>query len=132
MSAIRGKNVAKLDSTYIHQQEAAKIATARKRKLLFRRLSLFAAFAVFVSYFMISSFLSQAAMIDSKKNQKSELDKQLTDLKTQQDVLKQDIVKLNDDNYIAKLARKEYFFSDKNEIIFNMPDDNKKEKSSGN
>ena len=40
-------------------------------------------------------------------------------------------VKLNDDDYIAKLARKEYFFSKKNEIIFNIPED-KKEKSTGN
>lgn len=131
MSAIREKNVAKIQSTYVAQQEFAEIASSRKRKLLLRRLSLFLAFAVFVSYFMVSSFLTQASVVDAKKAQKKQLDKQLTELKKKQSVLKEDIVKLNDDDYIAKLARKEYFFSDKNEIIFNIPD-KKKEKSTGN
>jgi len=127
MSAVRERNVAKIRSTYVLQQEFAEISTTRKRKLLLRRLSLFFTFAVFISYFMMSSFLSQATSLDTKITQKKQLDKQLVGLKKQQDILKEDIVKLNDDDYIAKLARKEYFFSDKNEIIFNIPDD-KKEK----
>ncbi|MED1471890.1 FtsB family cell division protein [Bacillus salipaludis] len=131
MSAVRKKNVAKIQSTYVEQQEFAEIATARKRKLVVRRLSLFLVFAIFVSYFMISSILTQASMIDEKKAQKKQLGHKLAELKKQQDILKEDIVKLNDDDYIAKLARKEYFFSKKNEIIFNIPED-KKEKSTGN
>ncbi len=35
-------------------------------------------------------------------------------------------MKLNDDDYIAKLARKEYFLSEKNEIIFSIPENKKK------
>jgi cell division protein DivIC len=123
MSAVRERNVAKIQTTYLQQQEIADIATARKRKLLMRRLSMFTAFAIFVSYFMISSLLSQSAAIDAKAAQKKQMDKQLSELKKQQDILKEDIIKLNDDDYIAKLARKEYFFSDKNEIIFNLPED---------
>jgi cell division protein DivIC len=76
---------------------------------------------------MISSILSQKATLDAKTTQKKQAVKQLADLKKQQDNLKQDIVNLNDDNYIAKLARKDYFFSDKNEVIFNIPE-KKKEK----
>jgi cell division protein DivIC len=127
MSAVREKNVAKIQTTYVKQQEFAEIASARKRKLLLRRLSLFLAFAVFVSYIMISSILSQKATLDAKTTQKKQAVKQLADLKKQQDILKEDIVNLNDDNYIAKLARKDYFFSDKNEVIFNIPE-KKKEK----
>jgi cell division protein DivIC len=125
MSAVREKNVAKIQTTYLEQQEMAEISTARKRKLLMRRLSLFMTFAIFVSYFMISSFLSQNAVIEAKAAQKKKLEHQLTELKNQQDILKEDIVKLNDDDYIAKLARKEYFFSakDGSEKIFNLPDD---------
>jgi cell division protein DivIC len=125
MSAVRDRNVAKIQSSYVLQQEFAEISTTRKRKLLLRRLSLFLTFAVFISYFMVSSFLSQATNLDTKIAQKKQLDKQLVGLKKQQDILKEDIVKLNDDDYIAKLARKEYFFSDKNEIIFNIPDKKK-------
>ncbi len=113
MSVVRDKKCSKNSVTIYSKQEFAEIATARKKKLLIRRLSLFFAFAVVTSYFMISSYLSQTANLDAKMAQKKQLDQQLADLKKQQDILKEDIVKLNDDDYIAKLARKEYFFSDK-------------------
>jgi cell division protein DivIC len=127
MSAVREKNVAKIQSTYVKQQEIAEIASARKKKLLMRRLGLFTVLAAFVSYFMISHILAQAAVLQEKSAEQKQLVKQLSVLKKKQEILKENIVQLNDDDYIAKLARKDYFFSDKNEIIFNIPE-NKKEK----
>ncbi|MFZ7943188.1 MULTISPECIES: FtsB family cell division protein [Bacillaceae] len=125
MGEERKKNVSKIQTTYVEQQEYAEIASARKRKLLLRRLSLFFVFASLLSYLMISSYLSQTTKLEAKVAQKKKLDHQLTELKKQQDMLKEDIVKLNDDDYIGKLARKQYFFSDKNEIIFNIPEEKK-------
>lgn len=122
MGAVQEKNVAKIQSTYVQQQEYAGVASARRRKVLIRRLFLFFIFALFTSYFMVSSILSQASMLDQKVAQKKQLENQLSGLKSQQQVLKDDIVKLNDNDYIAKLARKEYFLSDKNEVIFNLPE----------
>ena len=127
MGAERKRNVSKIQTTYVKQQEYAEIASARKRKLLLRRLSLFFVFASVLSYLMISSYLSQTTKLEAKVAQKKKLDHQLSEIKKQQDILKEDIIKLNDDEYIGKLARKEYFFSEKNEIIFNIPDE-KKEK----
>ncbi|WP_462409989.1 FtsB family cell division protein [Neobacillus sp. Marseille-QA0830] len=122
------RTVSKMETDYAKQQEYAEIASARKRKLLIRRLSLFFVIASVLSYLMISSYLSQTAKFEVKVAQKEKLSRELADLKKQQAILKEDIVKLNDDDYIAKLARKEYFFSDQNEIIFSIPDD-KKEKT---
>ncbi|MBO1910044.1 septum formation initiator family protein, partial [Microvirga sp. 3-52] len=39
----------------------------------------------------------------------------------EQEMLMNQLAKLEDDEYIAKLARQEYFLSDDNEIIFSMP-----------
>jgi cell division protein DivIC len=125
LSSVKEKNIAKIQSTYVHQQEVAEIASARKRKLLYRRLSLFLVFAAVMSYLMITSFISQSATLDKKVAQKRQLEQELTHLKKQQQMLKEDIVKLNDDDYLAKLARKEYFFSETGEIIFNIPEENK-------
>jgi cell division protein DivIC len=127
LSTVRKKNVAKIQSSYVKQQEFATFSTVRKRKLLFRRLSFFFIIAACVSYFMISSILSQTSTLSAKMDQKKQLNQEYSDLKKQQEILKENIVKLNDDDYIAKLARKDYFFSNKNEIIFTLPD-NKKEK----
>jgi cell division protein DivIC len=123
MSSVKEKNIAKIETTYVHQQEIAEIASARKRKLLFRRLTLFSVFAVIMSYLMITSFVSQSSTLDKKVAQRKQLEQELVQLKKQQEILKEDIVKLNDDDYLAKLARKEYFFSENGEIIFNIPEE---------
>lgn len=124
MGAERKRSVSKIQTTYVKQQEYAEIASARKKKLLARRLTMFLALASILSYLLISSNISQTAKLNAKMAQKKQLNHELTKLKAQQEILNENIIKLNDDDYIAKLARKEYFFSDKGEIIFNIPDEN--------
>jgi cell division protein DivIC len=122
MSSVRERSVAKLETTYVHQQEYAEIASARKKKLLIRRMSVFLVLFAVIFYFMISGFVSQTSSLEAKYAQKKQLDQELSELNKQQEILREDIVKLNDDEYIAKLARKEYYFSDKGEIIFSIPE----------
>jgi cell division protein DivIC len=119
------RSVSKIQTTYVKQQEYAEIASARKKKLLVRRMAIFLVLASILSYLMISSNISQTAKLNAKIAQKKQLKTELTSLKAQQDILNENIIKLNDDDYIAKLARKELFFSDKGEIIFNIPEDKK-------
>jgi len=125
MGADLKRNVSKIQTTYVEKQEYAEIASSRKRRLVLRRLSVFFVFASLLTYLMISNHISQTAKLDAKLAQKKKLDHQLADLKKQESILKENIVKLNDDDYIGKLARKEYFFSKKDEVIFNIPDDSK-------
>jgi cell division protein DivIC len=129
MSAVRKKNVAKIQTSYAQEREFMELSTTKTRKLVIRRLAMFALFAATFSYFMVSTLLSQAAALEEKKVEKSQLEQDFSDLKQKQSMLKEEVIKLNDDEYIAKLARKDYFFSDKNEIIFNLPEE-KKEKTS--
>lgn len=133
MSATKKKNVAKMETSYVKQQEEAEISAGRKKKLLFRRLAAFFTLAAVVSFFMITTLVSQSAALEEKVEEKTRLDQELSDLKKKEVMLEEEIVKLNDDEYIAKLARKDYFLSDNNEIIFNLPEEdaekeNKKEK----
>jgi cell division protein DivIC len=125
MSVIRKRKISKIENQYVQQREIAGIAESRKRKLLFRRLAVFALFASVISYLMISTFISQSASLENKKAEKEMLEQKLASLEKKQEILDEEIVKLNDDEYIAKLARKEYFLSEKNEIIFNLPKDKK-------
>ena len=125
MSVIRKRNIAKIKNQYVQQREKAGIAETRKRKLLFRRLAVFALFASVISYLMISTFITQSAALEKKQAEKERLEQKLAGLQKKQEILDEEIVKLNDDEYIAKLARKEYFLSEKNEIIFNLPKEKK-------
>jgi cell division protein DivIC len=81
LSAQPKHNITKLQTNYALEKEESQISIARRKKGLYRRLTVF-----FV------------------------------------------IVKLNDDEYIAKLARKEYFLSNDNEIIFTLPETESQEK----
>lgn len=129
MSVIKKRNITEIQPGYVEQREMNEMNVTRKRKLLFRRLTIFLLFAALVSYFMISTLISQAAALEEMKAKKSVLDQELKVLKKQELILNEEIIKLNDDEYIAKLARKDYFLSEKNEIIFNLPNGKKEKKS---
>ncbi|MCJ7843028.1 septum formation initiator family protein [Lederbergia sp. NSJ-179] len=121
------KKVASLETNYMKQQEVTMRKAARRKKLLIRRLTVFFILALALSYLVISSFISKNSMLEAKQKEKAELEQKLTNLEKKQATLENEIVKLNDDEYRAKLARRDYFLSKKGEIIFNLPE-TKKEK----
>ena len=121
MSSLRKKKVAKMDNPYVYQQEKKVQNVEKKKRGLVRRLSLYAVCAAIILILGISTLITQAGAIEQKTEQKQEFDEKLTKLKKQETLLHEEIVKLNDDEYIAKLARRDYFLSNKGEVIFNLP-----------
>lgn len=128
------RSVTKLQSEYVKQHERNEVSASRRRKLLIRRLVMFCVLASIISYFMISTLISQASSLEEVKVEQKQLNEELSGLKKKETILKEEIVKLNDDEYIAKLARKDYFLSEEGEVIFNIPkekeDKEKKEEKS--
>ncbi|MBY0095467.1 FtsB family cell division protein [Mesobacillus maritimus] len=122
MNAIRKRNISKLENEYTQQSEKAGIAEKRKRKVLFRRLAVFFVLATIISAVMISTFISRTSALETKLDEKERLETELAKLQKQQKHLEEEIVKLNDEEYIAKLARRDYFLSQEGEIIFNIPE----------
>lgn len=121
MSSLRKKKVAKMDNPYVYQQEKKVQNVEKKKRGLVRRLSLYAVCAAIILILGISTLITQAGAIEQKTEQKQKFDEKLTKLKKQEILLHEEIVKLNDDEYIAKLARRDYFLSNKGEVIFNLP-----------
>lgn len=129
MSVIKKQRVTKLQSEYVKQHERNEVSASRRRKLLIRRLAMFFVLASVISYFMISTLISQASSLEEIKVEQQQLNEELAGLKKKEMILKEEIVKLNDDEYIAKLARKDYFLSEEGEVIFNISEE-KEEKDS--
>jgi cell division protein DivIC len=125
MSERPERNIAPLDNAFTKQQQIKEKVTARKRKLLFRRLTLLVIIAGAITYLLVSTLISKNSELAAQKANKVKLENNVAELKTEKSMLKDQITKLNDDNYIAKLARTEYFLSKKGEIIFNIPKSNK-------
>ncbi len=121
MGDLKERKVAKIQSSYVEQREKMQQRRKKKKVLLFRRLALFGVVACIFSGIAISTLISQAFAIQEKEVKKQEVEQQLLKLEKKEQLLEEEIIKLNDDEYIAKLARKDYFLSNEGEVIFNLP-----------
>jgi cell division protein DivIC len=122
MSAVRKKNVTQLQSTYIEKYQQEEQMISVKRRGLIRRLIAFSLLAALISYVLVSTMVSQHKAMNEKQEQKEKLQEQLTTLKDEQVLLEEEIVKLNNDEYIEKIIRRDYFLSKEGEIIFKVGD----------
>ncbi|RFU60340.1 septum formation initiator family protein [Bacillus sp. V59.32b] len=121
MGSVRKKKVTQIESSYVFQQERKVQSVEKKKRGLRRRLTFYAVCAFVLSILAVSTLLTQAATLKEKEHKKEQLQTKLAKLEKNEELLKEEITKLNDDEYIAKLARRDYFLSDKGEIIFNLP-----------
>ncbi|MGM0867828.1 MAG: FtsB family cell division protein [Bacillota bacterium] len=119
------KNVTPMENEYVRHQEHMHHSSSKRKKRLVRRLAVFLVLVLAISGFLISTLISRAQVLEDKRTEKAQLEKKLEHLKDKQTTLEEEIVKLNDDEYIAKLARRDYFLSDEGEIIFNIPEPDK-------
>ncbi|MET1014259.1 MAG: septum formation initiator family protein [Paenisporosarcina sp.] len=127
------RNVASINKDYVRSVERQEERQKAHKVRLFRRLGLFALLVVVVMSWLTMTMFSQKSALAAKEQQKLEAKQELVEILEEQEMLKSQIVKLNDDEYIAKLARKEYFLSEEGEIIFSIPekeDTDKKNKDS--
>ena len=125
MENLKERKVAKIQSSYVEQREKIQMREKKKKVLLIRRLVLFGVLVCILSGLAISALVSQAFAIQNKEEQKQEVEQKLLKLEKKEQLLEEEILKLNDDEYIAKIARRDYFLSNEGEVIFNLP--NKKE-----
>ncbi|WP_375090831.1 septum formation initiator family protein [Peribacillus sp. RS7] len=121
MSSLRKRKVAKIENPYVAQEEKKVQTVEKKKRGLMRRLTLYSVFAAVFLILAVSTLITQNVALDEKVQQKEELKGKLAKLEKDETLLKEEIVKLNDDDYIAKIARRDYFLSEKGEIIFTLP-----------
>ncbi|MCK1990889.1 septum formation initiator family protein [Lysinibacillus fusiformis] len=116
------QNFTKLDNDYVRNTDKAinRKQQARKRKL--RRIVFFAIVPVIIIALLLNVLSNQQDTLAIKEKSKEEAKQHLSELKEEQDSLNLKIKQLQDDEYIAKLLRKEYYLSEKGEVIFIIPD----------
>jgi cell division protein DivIC len=111
-----------MHNTLTQQHDVKEMQSAIKRKGLIRRLTFLVVLALMVTFSIVSTLISQSNVLDQKGAKHEALKQELAGLKKKQVILKEEIVKLNDDEYIAKLARRDFFLSEGDEIIFTIPE----------
>ena len=103
----------------------------RQKILARRRLAVFFVVATAICIVLVSTILNQNARLAEKEAQQTKVQEELMTVQEQKKMLELQITKLQDDEYIAKLARKEYFLSEEGEIIFTIPKESDEKEDDG-
>lgn len=117
-------SVKTLDNDYVRSNaNIAKQQQMKQRQKVYsrRRLAVFFVVAAAVCIVLVSTIVNQNARLAEKEAQKTSVQEELMAVQEQKQMLELQIAKLQDDEYIAKIARKEYFLSEEGEIIFTIP-----------
>jgi cell division protein DivIC len=120
------RNISSINKDYVRSVERLEKREKAHKTRLFRRLGAFAVIVVVVMGWLTLTMFDKSQALAAKENKKAEVLQALEEVQDEHDMLKSQILKLNDDEYIAKLARKEYFLSEDNEIIFAIPENDDK------
>ncbi|HBM3507148.1 TPA: FtsB family cell division protein [Listeria innocua] len=120
--------VARIENRCIKDTATMKKTRNRRRIALFRRLAFMAIIFAVVGGLLTITYTKQVLALKDKKEKQVQVDKKMVAMKDEEEALNDQIKKLHDDEYIAKLARSEYYLSKDGEIIFNIPEENSKQK----
>lgn len=115
------KQIASINTDYVRSIERQENRNKAKKVRLARRLVLFTILSFALVGLLISTLLNSKSAYEEKQLQKEQVAQQLEQVKEEQEMLEVQISKLNDDEYIGKLLRKQYFLSEEGEIIFTLP-----------
>ncbi len=122
MLANRSSRVRAMDEAYIKQREQELERKTRKRRGLRRRLIVLAVTALTFGCMSFVTIYAQSVALEEKKLEKANLEVELERLQTEEKQLQQDIKNYNDLDYIAEIARRDYYLSKPGETLFKLPE----------
>lgn len=127
MSLKREKTTAAPDVASIRNDYVRSVERKEKRQLahkvrLFRRLAVFGLVVLLATVWIGTTIYAQSQTMAEKEQLREEAQLALKEVKKEQAQLEEQIILLNDDEYLAKLAKKELFVSEQGEIIFTLPE----------
>lgn len=121
------KKVVKLLNSYTKRKETEKKVLSNESRVSRNRMLLFGSILLLIAGVLLvialhqnhqNSYLTEEVAVNEEQ-----LDNKITEAKD----LEQKIKQLNDDDYIMRIARSEFFLSEEGEIVFNLSDDNNDE-----
>jgi len=124
----KSSQIASINTDYVRAVVRKEQRQRAHRVRLYRRLAVFGILVVLTAIGIGSMMVSQTKTLAAIESEKADAIERLEEVQEEQEILKHQITKLNDDEYIAKLARKEYYLSEDGEIIFAIPEEDEKGK----
>lgn len=131
----KSNSVSRIHQDFVKQEQLREKRMHNKKVSMYRNLAFMTTIFVVLVGSLIFTLVKQHDILQKKEEAKIVLQKELKQVEIQKKELKTQIVKLDDDDYIAKIVRKDLFLSKKGEKIFNIPnptEDSKETKVSQN
>ncbi len=120
MSSEHQRKVRELNSHYIEQHETQMEQRSKSKKGLIRRLTALGLFVILIIAGTAITLHSQNSVLNEKLEKKQILEKELARLHIVERDLNDEIMNLNNLEYISEIARRDYFLSRPGEIIFKV------------
>ncbi|HHY22039.1 MAG TPA: septum formation initiator family protein [Bacilli bacterium] len=114
-------HVTELNNSFVQEQERLNHERQRKRRGLKRRLAVLGIISVILGSAVLVTINTQASSLNEKLAEKAELEQKLGQLQRNESALRQEIKNYNDREYIAEVARRDYYLSNEGEILFKLP-----------
>ena len=121
------KKVVKLINSYTKKKETEKKVLSNESRVSRKRTVLVGSIMLLIAGILLVIALHQNHQNSYLEEEVAVNEEQLDNKITEAEDLKQKIKQLNDDDYIMRIARSEFFLSEEGEIVFNLSDDNSDE-----
>lgn len=119
--------VVRLLNNYTKKRDSEKKQLASESLVSRRRTMFFGSILLGIVLVLLLVAFNQKQANEELHNEVLATTEVLEEKNKQHSDLEQQIRQLNDDNYILRIARSEFFLSEEGELIFNLPDQEEKE-----
>lgn len=117
------KKIATIENAYAKEQYSAFLK--QQRQLIFkrRRLVLFSVIALVIFIVIGFQYVAERQHLAELRAIQTKTSAELVANNTKVTALKHDVALLQDEDYVAKIARDQFFYSGSGELVFVLPDD---------
>lgn len=115
--------VTQLNNDYTQEKNNEQSLKQKSQKFFKRRMTFIVSCGVILLSFVTIPLIGNVFEVNALEQEKAAAEQELEELVDHQDDLEYYTHLLQDEDYVAKLARSEYYLTQDNEIVFSFPDD---------
>lgn len=117
-------NVAQLKNDYTQAKTLQAHRERKQKRKVRRRISVILLIGSLFIIVLSLRIWNSTQSISKMEKERQQAEVVLKKTENNQEQLNMQIKRLEDENYVAKLARSQYYLSKDNEVIFSLPEDN--------
>lgn len=129
---LQQENITHIDNDYINQEKTKKRKKALQKLKAKRRMGFILLFGLVLLLPLTYRLVDSMMLVRDMDTQIIQATKEKKVIEDKNQELNIQLGLLQDDDYIAKLARSRYYYSKDNEIIFSLPEDNQNKTDNNN